>query len=142
MIDKNYLYNISFPDEKILEITFLDKSDFYSLSLKNNNYIVIGGDENIETNIIGIAENDNVYYITTDDLNFCYISINIQTFIKQLLLFRDYVNHFPKNPDDKKISELTENFKLKILELDINSFYNENTFWSQICEEMEYGIII
>lgn len=49
MIDKNYLYNISFPDEKILEITFLDKSDFYSLSLKNNNYIVIGGDENIET---------------------------------------------------------------------------------------------
>ncbi len=142
MIDKNYLYNISFPDEKILEITFLDKSDFYSLSLKNNNYIVIGGDENIETNIIGIAENDNVYYITTDDLNFCYISINIQTFIKQLLLFRDYVNHFPKNSDDKKISELTENFKLKILELDINSFYNENTFWSQICEEMEYGIII
>lgn len=94
------------------------------------------------SNIIGIAENDNVYYITTDDLNFCYISINIQTFIKQLLLFRDYVNHFPKNPDDKKISELTENFKLKILELDINSFYNENTFWSQICEEMEYGIII
>ncbi len=122
--------DISFPDKTILEVTFLSNSDFYSISFQNNNYIIVGGDKDIETNLIGIAENEKVYYITIDDKKICYISANIQTFIKQLLLFEEYVD--TNNPP--------ESFRLKILESDADAFKSNATFWSEICEEMEYRI--
>lgn len=136
--------DISFPNKKILEISFLKPEDFYIISFKNNNYTIVGGDMDIETNLIGIAEDDKVYYITTDDKELCYIAANIRTFIKELLLFDDYINtnYLPDNPDDLQLAEFTDNFKTKILKSDSNAFYDESTFWSEICEEMEYGIII
>lgn len=123
--------DIQFPDKMILEVTFLNKQDFYSISFENNNYTIVGGDKDIKTNLIGIADNDKVYYITTDDKKICYISANIEIFIKQLLLYDDYIN--TNNPP--------ENFRLKILESDKNAFKNNETFWSEVCEEMEYGVI-
>lgn len=128
---KNIYADMSFPNKTILEVTFLNITDFYIISFQNNNYTIIGGDKDIKTNLIGIADNDKVYYITTDDKKICYISVNIRTFIKQLLLFDDYIN--TNNPP--------ENFRCKILELDKNAFKSNETFWSEICEELEYGII-
>ena len=138
--------NISFPEKTILEIRFLNTEYFYSISFKNNNYIIVGGDKDIKTNLIGIEEDEKVYYISADDNTLCYIAVNIETFIKELLLFDNYMNtetnNLPKNPDDAKLFEFTSNFKSKILELDVNAFDSDSTFWSEICEEMEYGIII
>ena len=122
--------DIHFPDKTILEVTFLSNSDFYSISFQNNNYTIIGGDKDIAGNLIGIAEDNKVYYITTYDKRISYISVNISTFIKQLLLFEEYANK--NNPP--------ENFRLKILESDADAFKSNATFWSEICEEMEYGI--
>ena len=127
--------DIKFPDRTILEITFLNKADFYDISFQNRNYTIVGGDKDISTNIIVIAENNEVYYITTDDKKISYISENIRIFIKQLLLYDDNINNLSENP--KKIQE----FRLKILELDANAFKSDNTFWSEIFEEIEYGII-
>ncbi|MCM1315538.1 MAG: hypothetical protein NC205_02050 [Prevotella sp.] len=139
---KTYV-NMSFPDKTILEVTFLNITDFYSISFQNHNYTIVGGDKDIKTNLIGIAEDDKVYYITTDDKKICYISVNIGTFIKQLLLFDDYINknNLPENPDEIQLSEYADIFRKKILELDKNAFKSDETFWSEICEEMEYGII-
>lgn len=50
-------------------------------------------------------------------------------------------NELPENPDDSQLSEFADKFRKKILKLDSNAFCSENTFWSEICEEMEYGII-
>lgn len=140
------LFDVSFPEKTILEISFLSISDFYSISFKNNNYIIVGGDRDIENNLIGIAEDEKVYYISADDNTLCYIAVNIETFIKELLLFDNYMNtetnNLPKNPDDAKLFEFTNNFKSKILELDVSAFDSDSTFWFEICEEMEYGIII
>lgn len=134
--------DISFPDKTILEISFLES--FYSISVKNNNYLIVGGDKDIAENLVGIAEDEKVYYI--DGENLCYIAVNIGIFIKELLLFDSYMNmdadNLPENPDDETLSRFTDNFKSKILELDSTAFCNDDTFWSEICEEMEYGIII
>lgn len=135
--------DISFPNKTILEVTFLKVTDFYTISFENNTYTIVGGDKDIETNLVGIAENEKVYYISADDKTICYISINISTFVKQLILFDDYVNtnYLPENPDDETLSEFADNFKSKILESDSDAFYNDNTFWSEVCEELEYGVI-
>ena len=135
--------DILFPNKKILEIRFLSVEDFYTISFENNTYTIVGGDKDIETNLVGIAENEKVYYISADDKTICYISINISTFVKQLILFDDYVNtnYLPENPGYETLSEFADNFKSKILESDSDAFYNDNTFWSEVCEEMEYGII-
>ena len=118
--------NIQFPDRTILEVTFLNKSDFYDISMQNRNYTIIGGDKNISTNLVGIADDNKVYYITTDDGELCYISPDIETFTKQLFLFEEYTD--------------IEDFRRKILELDKNAL-NSKTFWSEVYEEMEYSVI-
>ncbi|MDE7364459.1 MAG: ribosomal protein S18-alanine N-acetyltransferase, partial [Ruminococcus sp.] len=139
---KNYS-DISFPDKTILEVSFLSVSDFYSIYFNNNNYTIVGGDKGID-NLIGIAEDEKVYYISVDDNYICYIAVNIETFIKEILLFDNYMNteadKLPKNPDDAELSEFTNNFKSKIIELDADAFHSSGTFWAEICEEMEYGI--
>ena len=54
--------DIHFPDKTILEVTFLNITDFYSISFQNNNYTIIGGDKDIESNLIDIADDGKVYY--------------------------------------------------------------------------------
>ncbi|MDE5862104.1 MAG: hypothetical protein K2H28_07905 [Ruminococcus sp.] len=123
--------DIHFPDKTILEVAFLNITDFYSISFQNNNYTIIGGDKDIEGNLIGIADDGKVYYITTYDKRISYISVNIRMFIKQLLLFEEYAD--TNNPPER--------FRRKILESDTNAFKSNDTFWSEVCEELEYGII-
>ncbi len=135
--------DISFPNKKILEIRFLSVEDFYTISFENHNYTIVGGDDDIKTNLVRIAENEKVYYISADDKTICYISVNISTFIKELLLFDNYVNqsNLPENPDDLQLAEFAEHLKIQILKSDSNAFYDDNTFWSEVCEELEYGVI-
>ena len=60
------------------------------------------------------------------------------------MLYDNYINtdgnELPENPDESQLSEFADKFREKILKLDSNAFYSEDTFWSEICEEMEYGI--
>lgn len=135
--------DISFPNKEILEITFLSVEDFYTISFENNTYTIVGGDELIKTDVIGIAEDKKVYYILTDEKKLCYIAVNIETFIKELLMYNDYIdtegNNLPENPDEAQLAEYAGNFKSRILESDSSAFDSNDTFWSEICEEMEYG---
>lgn len=110
--------NISFPNKTILEVTFLKVTDFYTISFENNTYTIVGGDAGIDTNVIGIAGDGKVYYIETDDKSlFCYLAVNISTFIKELLLFDDYVNqnNLPENPDEIQLTNLLTNSYLNFL---------------------------
>lgn len=137
--------DISFPDKPILEIKFLHKSDFFNISFRGEHYTIIGGDKDIETNLIGIDKNEKVFYITRDDNSLCYIASDIKTFINELLLFDEFANTeeniLPKNPNDAQLLEYADRFKEKILKLDGNAFDSEQTYWSEVYEEMVYGII-
>ncbi|MEE3350702.1 MAG: hypothetical protein VZR09_11795 [Candidatus Gastranaerophilaceae bacterium] len=90
-------------------------------------------------NLVGIGENRKVYYITIDDNIICYISADINIFIKELLLYDNYMMHRPNNLDESQLIEFTEKFRKELLDLDKTAFLDENTYWSEICEEMEYG---
>lgn len=135
----------SLPKRTILEILFLSTTDFYNISLKNNNYKIIGGDKDIKTNLIGIREDGKVYYIIADENTLFYIAISVDAFVRELLLYDDYMNtnndELPENPDDSQLFEFTDKFRKKILKLDSHAFDSDDTFWSEICEEMEYGMI-
>ena len=135
----------SFFKRTILEISFLSTTDFYNISLKNNNYKIIGGDKDIKTNFIGIREDGKIYYIIADENTLFYIAISVDAFVRELLLYDDYMNtnndELPENPDDSQLFEFTDKFRKKILKLDSHAFDSDDTFWSEICEEMEYGMI-
>ena len=135
----------SLPKRTILEISFLSRTDFYNISFENNNYKIIGGDKDIKTNLIGIREDGKVYYIITDENTLFYIAISVDAFVKELLLYDNYMNtnddELPENPDDSQLFEFMDKFRKKILKLDSYAFDSEDTFWSEICEEMEYGMI-
>ncbi|MDE6539043.1 MAG: hypothetical protein K2K66_02525 [Ruminococcus sp.] len=139
---KNIYANMSFPNKTILEVTFLNITDFYSISFENNNYTIVGGDKDIETNLIGIASDGKIYYIVTEDKSlFCYLAVNIHTFIKELLLYDDYINtnNLPENPAEIQLAEFADKFRSHLTELD--KTVCNSKFWSEVCEELEYGII-
>lgn len=140
--DNKMYSDISFPNKTILEVTFLKVTDFYTISFENNTYTMVGGDAGIDTHVIGIAGDGKVYYIATDDkFLFCYLAVDIHTFIKELLLFDDYVNqnNLPENPDEIQLTEFADKFLSQLLELDKTVCKSE--FWSEVCEELEYGLI-
>lgn len=70
------------PKKTILEITFLNRTDFYNISFKNNNYKIVVGDKDIKTNLIGTGEDGKIYYIITDENVLYYIAISIDIFVK------------------------------------------------------------
>lgn len=129
--------DISFPNKTILEVTFLNVEDFYTISFENNTYTIVGGDVGIDTHVIGIAGDGKVYYIATDDKSlFCYIAVDIHTFIKELLLFDSYTSNPSETSDDKQFAD---KFRSQLLKLD--KTVCKSNFWSEVCEELEYGVI-
>jgi len=134
-----------FP-EQFFELVFFSKEEYSLINYKEESYLTIGRDRDIKTNFIAVADDGKVYYISCDENDKCYISVNKEVFAKEIFLFKDYIsekrNIIPENPDDSQLKEFTDTFREKISELDCNALYSENTFWSEICEEMEYGLIV
>mgnify|MGYP002861318363 CR=1 FL=1 len=140
------LIDTIFPNKAILEIAFLNQVDFYSIYFHNNAYLIVGKDKDIENNLIGITNSGEVYYLTLDDSRTCYVSKDIDTFVNELLLFDRFVekNMDIENQDELLLSQLANSFRNELLKLDKSAFRDGavSTFWSEVCEEIEYGILI
>lgn len=134
--------DIPFPNEVILEISFLKKSDFFSLTFNGKKYEIVGRDPKAEGIYIGISENKQVFSLCPDENITYYAASDISVFMQELYLYKDYIceNVLSDNPSDEKLQEYADNFRCKIAELDKEAFCNESTFWSLIAEEMEYGV--
>ena len=140
--------NTIFSKKAILEIVFLNRDDFYNISFLNNDYLIVGRDRDIDDNVIGISKNGEVYYLTLDSSDVCYIAKDIDTFAAELLLFERFIK--TKSPvlnDDQHESQLSvfaDSFRNELLKLDKSVFRNdeEDTFWSEVCDEIEYGILL
>ena len=62
------------PNKAILEIIFFSQDDFYNICFQNNNYLIVGWDQGVADNVIAIATNGKVYYITLHNNDVCYIA--------------------------------------------------------------------
>ena len=140
--------NSNFPNKDILEITFLNEPDFYHISYQNRDFLIVAKDKDINTNLIGITITGEVYYLTLADTRVCYIANNIDVFIAELLAFDDYMKHEPNDlsvfSDELQLSQFANEFRNIILKLDKSAFEGNNeedTFWAEVCEEIEYGIL-
>lgn len=140
--------NTSFPNKAILEIIFLNRDDFYNICFQNNDYMIVGRDQGIADNVIAIATNGEVYYLTLYNSDVCYIAKNIDMFVNELLLFDRFIENntleLKDNQDESQLTILANNFRNELLKLDQSAFRDdtESTFWSEVCEEIEYGILI
>lgn len=129
--------NKNFPDETILLINFIRPEEFHNLLFNRAMYKVIGNDD--VGNFIGIADDNTVHYLETESNNVFYIAPSAEIFIQQLELYKKYAEEYPLSisPSDEELAEYASGFMQKIRNLDENAFYNENTFWSVIAEQME-----
>ena len=140
--------NISFPNKAIFEIIFFNRDDFYNISFQNKDYLIVGRDQGIVDNVIAIAKNGEVYYITLYNSDICYIAENIDIFVNELLLFdrfhKENTLELNDNQDESLLTILANNFRNELLKLDQSAFRDdmESTFWSEVCEGIEYGILI
>jgi len=140
--------NTSFPNKAILEIIFLNRDDFYNICFQNNNYLIVGRDQGIADNVIAIATNGKVYYITLHNNDVCYIAESIDIFVNELLLFDRFIqtntNELKDDQDESQLIILANSFRNELLKLNQSAFQygTVSTFWSEVCEEIEYGILI
>ena len=110
--------------------------------------MIVGRDKDIADNVIAIATNSEVYYLTLYNSDICYIAENIDVFVNELLLFERFIEkktlELKDNQDESQLTILANNFRNELLKLDQNVFRDdtESTFWSEVCEEIEYGILI
>lgn len=136
--------NIVFPDKPILEIIFLKEPERYKVTVNKKEYEIIGKDEMLNTVLVGVDKKGRVFSLETDDKTIIYIASNTETFVNELLLFDSFSegnDGLSENPSDMELKQFVKSFKKKIKKFDRKAFYRKMTFWSLVCEEMEYGII-
>lgn len=136
--------NSMFPDKPILEIIFLKVQERYKLTVDKKEFEIIGKDEMLDTALVGTDKKGRVFSLETEDKTIIYIAGNTEAFVNQLLLYDSLAEDnggLPENPSDKELKQYVKKFKRNIKRFDRKAFYNRMTFWSLVCEEMEYGLI-
>lgn len=136
--------NILFPDKPILEIIFLKIQERYKLTVNKKEFEIIGKDEMLDTVLVGTDKKGRVFSLETDDKTIIYIAGNTEAFVNELLLYHSLSEDnggLSENPSDMELKRFVKSFKKKIKKFDRKAFYSRMTFWSLVCEEMEYGII-
>lgn len=136
--------NIIFPDKPILEIIFLKVPDRYKLTVNKKEYEIIGKDEKLDSVLVGVDKRGRVFSLETEDQAVFFIAGNVEAFVNELLLYDSLSENnggLSENPSDEELKQFVKKFKKRIKKLDRKAFYRRMTFWSLVCEEMEYGIL-
>lgn len=132
----------------ILKIKFYKTEDFRTYIFHNAKYHIIGDYEN-EEQLICVSENQQIYLIVKYDNLICYIAPNLKAFQQEIRLFEtltkeceliDKISYTDENTEDI-LQEISDILKRDILKIDSNAFDNIENFWSEICIEIEDGII-
>lgn len=122
------------PDEEILGMKFLRHDRFFVLNFIGKPYIIMA--ERSETNnLLGFGSNGNVYLLETENNLARYASDALAVFARELKLFRDSKDGF----SSENYEECRENvrcFADKIKQLDENAFFEDDSFWSVIVEQL------
>lgn len=133
---------IQFPSEPILELVFCKPEDTYETVLAGQCYTVVGRDKDLPDRLIGVASDQRVYELDAAQKQVFYAAPDLAVFVRELMLWRSYGKQHPQ-PDNMTEVQLTAaaaGFREKLTELDRHAFDREDTFWSMVCEELEYGI--
>lgn len=140
-IETERFEDVDFPSEMILLIEFLSPKDVYQLSFKGSTYEIIGRDD--VGNFIGKNMEDCVFYLDSELNASMYVASTVKIFIEELRLYQKYSKEQESlvNISDHELKKYAEDFKLKIGELDSNAFFDENTFWAIIAEQMEMELL-
>jgi len=134
--------SMTFPDKPILEIIFLNVQERYKLTVNKKEFEIIGKDEMLDTVLVGTDQKGRVFNLEIDDQTIIYIASNTEAFVNELLLYDSLSEDdggLSENPSEIELKQFVKKFKKKIKKLDRKAFYCSMTFWSLVCEEMEYG---
>lgn len=125
--------------EPILLIEFLHPQNYFTMSFMGDDYEIIGKDD--VGNYIGISLRGQVFYLEVSNHNARYIATNTKTLIEELNLYKCYSGScdLSENASDEELNKYAAEFEKQIRELDANAFFDENTFWAIIVEQMELG---
>ncbi|MDE6732051.1 MAG: hypothetical protein K2J77_04160 [Oscillospiraceae bacterium] len=132
------LEEVTLPEEEIVNITFLKRDEFHTVTFKSKEYTVVGGDD--VDNLIGVDSHGKVWFLDTENEFTFYASKNLKAFVDQLMLYVKW-----DHPDDdapwKVIKANVKKFKCEILKLDMLATFGRNSFWSLIIEQIKEGFL-
>ena len=133
------------PNPLVQDIEFLQAKDFYAMSFLGKVYEIIAKDD--VGNYIGMAPDKQVFYLETDSDthldNIRYISRDIEVFIQELNLYKQYSDDYflEENPSNNALKEYADGFKKLVVAMEPDAFCDPESYWSVIAEQMEYGQI-
>ncbi|MDE5737320.1 MAG: SUKH-4 family immunity protein, partial [Oscillospiraceae bacterium] len=98
-------------------------------------------DNGISTVLIGIAENGQVFWLDTEKEIAIYIACSLEIFKKELYWFSVFIEKSPETSCEYVLKTYADTFRRKIFQLDKNAFSDDENYWAEVAEEMEYGVI-
>lgn len=136
---------VALPDASMLLVYFFNPEDFFQLSFMGEKYQIIG--KNDVDCYVGIAQNQQVFFLESADGTISnrtrYIAININAFVEEIYIYKKCIkeSELPENPSDEQLKQDADRLRTQIMKIDDSAFYDENTYWSVIVEQMEYGLL-
>ncbi len=127
-----------------MELVFLSPEKYYDLILYHHKYLIIAKDWGLDSILVGIAENGDVFFLDTEESEekyAVYIASTPEVFRKEIEVFQKFCNTRPLNETEENLKKFADSFRKQILHLDKNAFSNAENYWSVIAEELEYGVI-
>ncbi|MDE6729730.1 MAG: SUKH-4 family immunity protein, partial [Oscillospiraceae bacterium] len=120
---------------------FFKTCEYFDMILKNRKYQIIGKDNGLSTVLIGIAEDGKLFWLETDEEIAIYIACSLEIFKKELYWFSIFEEKYPENPSECILIKRANAFRERLLCLDSNAFSDDENYWAEVAEEMEYGVI-
>lgn len=136
-------FEVSLPDDIILEIKFLKREEFRPLVFNDKEYIIVAEDD--VGNFVGANIHGKVYFLDPCDIDTgekieIYASKDISTFCAQLTLYQGW-EVLPVNASDEEIEASARQFAKKLKILNKDALSDSENFWSLIIEQMEDGLL-
>ncbi len=127
-----------------MELLFFAPEEYYDLMLYQHQYQIIAKDEGLDSILVGIAENGQVFSLDTQESreNYAvYLASSPEIFRKEIELFQEFCGNRPQNETEEELKQFADKFRQRILQLDKNAFSDPENYWSVIAEELECGVI-
>ena len=127
-----------------MELEFLSPSEYYNIVLYQNKYQVIAKDEGLDSILIGISRNGQIFYLDTEKSEndyASYLASDLEIFRKETELFYNFIHNRPQDETEEELKKFADEFRQQILQLDKNAFSDSENYWSVVAEELEWGVI-
>lgn len=127
----NVLFETGLPDTKYMDFRFDNELKV------SGNYIIVGN-HNGNNIVIDLENNGAIYTSGSDDQIF--LNSSLSQFSQYIILYADFMNKKIKDPSGR--NKYVHEWGKEMIEIDKDSYYNEEYWWGSLIEQYENGALM